>query len=64
MWPGWEDYEKAASIRDEISQLTSKEVVDEQSLASEVLEEAPTTQQPTSVKTYSGKIEIRSICNI
>lgn len=32
-------------------------IADEQSLASEVLEETPTTQQPTSVKTYSGKIE-------
>jgi hypothetical protein len=54
-----EDYEKAASIRDEISQLTSKEVVDEQSLASEVLEEAPTTQSTTSTgfQGYKGGFE-------
>lgn len=36
---------------------TSTVAPDEKSLASEMLEEAPTTQQPTSVKTYSGKIE-------
>jgi hypothetical protein len=36
---------------------TSPVVADEKSLASEVLEEAPTTEESTDVKTYSGKIE-------